>query len=145
MALTGTQAYAISRKYTADTAEGMGAVKGKNCTVQNIQDIRDASGNLIGHIIQFQWTEDDGTIQTAQMQLMDGKDSFEQGYYDSVHDKFYLDSQFTKLIEGDTDKMYMTLDTNRLYWFSGTGYIDMTGSGSRPDIIPISYIDSLFS
>ena len=67
MALTGTQAYALSKKYTNDTVIGAGALKGKNCVVTQIEDTED------GHIVHFQWTLDDGTVQTDTMEVLDGE------------------------------------------------------------------------
>ena len=141
--MDGLTSWIISKKYTEDTAEGMGAVQGKNCTVSTISDIRDEKGNIIGHVLEFRWTEDSGEVRTSQMRLMDGKDSFEQGYYDEQADIFYYDREKQNPMIGDTDKMYLTYDTEILYWFDGTGYSKM--SGTKPEPIPTSSIDALFN
>lgn len=57
---------AASKKYTKDTVEGAGAIKGKNCTVDSITDITG------GHRVTFKWTLDNGTVQTGTMDVMDG-------------------------------------------------------------------------
>lgn len=58
--------YALCRKYVADTADGLGAVRGKNCTISKIEDING------GKEVTFQWTGDSGTVQTRTMRVMDG-------------------------------------------------------------------------
>ena len=65
--MNGSQAYALSRSYTDNSMAGGGAVKGKNCVVKSITDITD------GHRVTFQWTLDNGTVQTAYMDVKDGK------------------------------------------------------------------------
>jgi len=68
MALSGKQAYALSKTYTDATVEGGGALKGKNCTISSITDITG------GHRVTFQWTLDNGTVQTDTMDVIDGVD-----------------------------------------------------------------------
>jgi len=64
--MTALEALVISRKYTDDTAEGMGAVKGKNAIVSSIQDVHG------GHNVTFAWYLDDGTYLTETMFVADG-------------------------------------------------------------------------
>lgn len=59
--------YALSKKYTDNSIAGGGALKGKNCIVSSIDPI---SG---GHRVTFQWTLDNGTIQTDYVDVMDGQ------------------------------------------------------------------------
>lgn len=61
-------ALAIAKKYTADTAEGAGAVKGKNCVIKSIEKIDG------GNRITFQWNLDNGTVRTRTMDVMDGEE-----------------------------------------------------------------------
>jgi hypothetical protein len=65
-------AYAAGRKYTDETVEGGGAVKGKNCTIESITEIEG------GQRVKFAWELDDGTKKTADMDVLDGEDG-EQG------------------------------------------------------------------
>jgi hypothetical protein len=65
-------AYAASNKYTSETVEGGGAVKGKNCTIESITEIEG------GQRVKFAWELDDGTKKTADMDVLDGEDG-EQG------------------------------------------------------------------
>ena len=58
---------AASKKYTVETVEGAGAIKGKNCTIDSIVDITG------GHRVTFKWTLDNGTVQTNIMDVMDGE------------------------------------------------------------------------
>lgn len=58
---------AKSKKYTDETVVGGGAIKGKNCTITSIQKVG------LDNIITFQWTLDDGTIQTDSITVKDGE------------------------------------------------------------------------
>ena len=60
--------YAAAKKYTDNTVEGGGAIKGKNATIDSITDITG------GHRVTFKWTLDDGTEETDTMDVMDGVD-----------------------------------------------------------------------
>ena len=57
---------AASKKYTKDTVDGAGAIKGKNCTIDSVTPITG------GQRVIFKWTLDNGTIQTTPMDVMDG-------------------------------------------------------------------------
>lgn len=57
---------AASKKYTDTTVAGGGAIKGKNCTVDSITPITG------GNRVTFKWTLDNGTVQTAYIDVMDG-------------------------------------------------------------------------
>lgn len=48
----------VGMGYTDETVIGGGALKGKNCVVSNIEEVAD------GVNVTFQWTLDDGTVQT---------------------------------------------------------------------------------
>lgn len=55
-----------AKNYTDDTVEGMGIQKGKNCQIQNIEDITG------GHRITFAWYDEDQVLQTDTVDIMDG-------------------------------------------------------------------------
>ena len=57
---------AAAMAYTTQTVEGGGAIKGKNCVISSITEI--TGGN---HVV-FQWTLDNGTVQTGSMDVMNG-------------------------------------------------------------------------
>lgn len=57
---------ALARKYTNDTANALGAVKGAPCTIESIVD--DGEFN----VITFGWTANDGTHQTSTMTVKHG-------------------------------------------------------------------------
>lgn len=59
---------AVAKKYTDDSIAGGGALKGKNCVITSIESITG------GHRVTFQWTLDNGTVQTDTMNVMDGAD-----------------------------------------------------------------------
>lgn len=58
--------YILSRKYTEKSLIGGGAVKGKNCIIDSIEEIEG------GHRVTFKWTLDDGTVETDYIDVMDG-------------------------------------------------------------------------
>ena len=68
MGAIDNKTFAAARKYTDDTVIGGGALKGKNCTIEQIEEIDG------GHRVNFKWTLDDGSIRTGQMNVMDGGD-----------------------------------------------------------------------
>lgn len=58
--------YALSKKFTEDTAIGLGAVKGAPCTISSIQDNGDST------TLTFKWTGTDGTVQSSTMTVKNG-------------------------------------------------------------------------
>ena len=60
--------YALAKKYVDKTIEGSGALKGKNCIITDISPITG------GNRVTFQWTLDNGTVETDTMDVMDGED-----------------------------------------------------------------------
>lgn len=67
--MNGTAAYALSKKYTQDTAVQFGAVKGSPCTVAGTST--DADGNTI---IKLQWKNDAGAVKTTDVRISKGED-----------------------------------------------------------------------
>jgi len=65
--MNGITAYALSRGYTDESIAGGGAIKGKNCVIESIEDIEG------GHRVTFKWTLDNGTEERQTMDIMDGK------------------------------------------------------------------------
>lgn len=57
---------ALAKKFTEETVVGGGAVKGKNCVISNITTITG------GQRVTFQWTLDNGDVQTRSIDVMDG-------------------------------------------------------------------------
>ena len=49
-----------------------------------------------------------------------------EGYYKTANGLFYLDSGYTQLITGETGKIYISLDTNKTYRWSGSVYVYIT-------------------
>ncbi len=58
--------YVKSKGYTDETVIGGGAIKGKNCVVESIQDTGTAE------VVTFKWTLDDGTVQRQAMTVKHG-------------------------------------------------------------------------
>ena len=57
---------AIAKKYTSDTAIGLGAVKGAPCTISKTEQVQG------GNQITFKWTGDDGSTNTRKITVYDG-------------------------------------------------------------------------
>lgn len=59
-------AYAAAKKFTEDTANTLGSLKGAPATIKSITDIEG------GHRVTFVWTGASGTEQAQTMDVMDG-------------------------------------------------------------------------
>lgn len=68
MGMNGDIAFALAKKYTAETADGLGAVKGAACTIKSIEPTE------TGQKITFEWTGNSGAKQTAALELANGAD-----------------------------------------------------------------------
>jgi len=58
-----------AKKFTADTAEQFGALKGANCGLGTIADIT-SSGATVGKRVPFVWKNDDDETQTSNLDIM---------------------------------------------------------------------------
>ena len=68
--------YAKSRKYTDETVEGGGAIKGKNCVIDGFHEgTKDGKNGLF---VTFKWTFDSGEEETSEQFIPYGEDG-EQG------------------------------------------------------------------
>lgn len=85
--------YALAKKYTEDTANALGAVKGAPCTIQSITETADAI------VVIFSWTGTNGATQTSTMTIPKGK-SLE---YD------WRGTELGIRVEGDTNYEYVDL------------------------------------
>ena len=63
-----TTTYALSKGYTNDTADSLGAVKGAPATIKSITEIDG------GHRITFEWTGTSGKTETSTLDVMNGVD-----------------------------------------------------------------------
>ena len=57
---------AIAKKFTKETANALGAVKGAPCTIESIVDTGDAN------VVTFKWTGSDGVEQRSEMTIPHG-------------------------------------------------------------------------
>ena len=74
MALTAKKALGAAKKYTDLTVAGGGAIEGKNCVITDISEIPATVSKPAGQRVTFQWTLDDGTVETDTMDVFDGFD-----------------------------------------------------------------------
>ena len=59
----------------------------------------------------------------------DGSGGLVEGYYNSTNHLFYKESAYTTPISGERDKLYLSLDTNKLYYYNGSTFIVIAGEG----------------
>lgn len=121
---------ALAKKFTTETVEGGGAIKGKNCTVKSITDITG------GHRVTFEWTLDDGTVQTGTMDVMDGADG--KGIASvAVNEQSHLIITYTDGTTTDAGaiEVHSAVDSVN----GKTGNVTLTASdvGALPDDTPI--------
>lgn len=72
--------YALTKKYTDETASQFGGLKGAPCKVKSVIKTNGQS------IITLEWKNDDGEIRTSEVYVNDGLCSWESGYNYSVGD-----------------------------------------------------------
>lgn len=58
----------IAKNYVADTADGLGAIKGAPCTVKNVEQ------TATGHKITLEWTGNSGATETTTLEVTNGVD-----------------------------------------------------------------------
>lgn len=68
--MNGLKGYVLARGYTEKTADALGAVKGKNCTIEKIE-YKDGQTT-----VTFKWTGDSGQIENSIIKVSDGTPIF---------------------------------------------------------------------
>lgn len=99
--------YALSKKYTDKTAEGLGALKGADCIVKSITENDD---NVT---VTFEWTGTGGTKETSVMTVPKGEDgvSVSNAYIDENQELIIELSDGTEKNTGKLPVMKNTVDT----------------------------------
>lgn len=117
-----TVTYAAARSYTNKALAGGGAIKGKNCIVKSIEQIPG------GNRVTFEWTYDDGTVDTATMDVFNGQDVIA----DWVSGKQY---EVGMLVIHDTNKLFKCIVANSdVIWNSSKWMAVGGGSGGSADL-----------
>lgn len=101
------KALAASKTYTNEVVVGGGAIKGKNCVITSIDPITG------GQRVNFQWTLDNGTVQTAYMDVMDGEDGTQ----------VYADVSHLPVLTSTDRAVYYVEDEACFYFWDGTQWI----------------------
>ncbi len=100
--MKGLQAYILSKRYTADTADSLGSLKGSPCEIQKIE-YDETAGTVT---ITFEWEGTSGQTQTDVAVLHDGEQG-EQGEQGIPG----LGIKSTKIKKvGDEDHLFITYD-----------------------------------
>lgn len=99
--------YALSKKYTDKTAEGLGVLKGADCTVKSITE---NEGNIT---VTFEWTGTGGTKETSVMTVPKGENgvSVSNAYIDENQELIIELSDGTEKNAGQLPVMKNTVDT----------------------------------
>lgn len=65
--MNGIKAYALSKKYTADTADSLGSLKGAPAKIKSIEKSSDGY-----NVVTFEWEGTSGAKETGTMRVDDG-------------------------------------------------------------------------
>lgn len=68
--MNGTTAYALSKKYTANTADSLGSLKGAPCTVKSTSTSLDGKFT----IVTLLWEGTSGTTEETEVKISNGED-----------------------------------------------------------------------
>jgi hypothetical protein len=103
-------AYALSKKYTQDTADGLGWVKGANCTIEKIEKIQGQN------TITFKWISNSGVEETTTMTVDDGTPIYvwESGYSYEYGDICIYNSAFYRCITKNNDLTFNDTKWNEI-------------------------------
>lgn len=70
----------------------------------------------------------DATGKVPSSQLPSFVDDVIEGYYNTTDSKFYEESTFTTEITGEAGKIYVSLDDNKTYRWSGSAFVEISSS-----------------
>ena len=65
------KALAAAKRFTSDTADSLGAVKGAPCTIKSQTETDDS------YIVTFEWTGTSGAKETSQLTIKKPKDGID--------------------------------------------------------------------
>ena len=159
--MNGLTAYALSKKYTEQSLDGVGALKGAPCTIKSTAETDE------GTIIVFEWIGTSGTTETKSIIIKNGEDG-KQGngvikvekiktvglvdtYRMTFSDGATFDYEvtngdsggsteenqiiFSKLADfpvvGEPDKVYIDTETSKSYIFTNNNYQPIGGNGGN--------------
>lgn len=108
--MTGTVAYALSKKYTDDTAAQFGGLKGAPCKVKSVIKSDGVS------IITLEWKNDAGETQTSEVRVNDGTPiyTWEPNYTYHVGDLVIYSSNFYRCISENNDSVFTPSKWNEI-------------------------------
>lgn len=69
---------------------------------------------------------ENGKVPAAQLPSF--VDDVIEGYYNTTDHKFYEESTYITEITGESDKLYVSLDTNKTYRWSGSAFVEVSES-----------------
>ena len=116
-----------------NTAKGI--VDGIPLTVQQLQ------ASLLNKISSTEKGANNGIAtlnasgKVPEGQLPSYVDDVIEGYYNTTDHKFYEESTYTTEIVGEQGKIYVSLDTDTCYRWSGSAFIEITSGGTWGSIV----------
>lgn len=131
--------YPLAKKYTKDTAEQMGAVKGLNAQVQSIQDNVIRSGKM-GTLITYAWYDNNDVRQTLEDFVpygVDGRDgtpiyNWTSGSNYSVGDLVIYQDKWYQCITANSDTEFTPSKWHKI----GS---DASGSGALENDLDVTH------
>lgn len=84
--------------------------------------------------------DDSGKVPASQ--LPSYVDDTLEGYYNTVTKQFYSDAGFTKAITGESGKIYVDLNTNKTYRWSGSAFVEISASLALGETDSTAYVGS---
>lgn len=109
MAISGIQAYGISKQYTKDTVIGAGALKGAPCKIKSIEKINGQNK------VTFEWDADDGTTRESTMYVNDG-----EGEGDDEYEIVMKVEDLPTNLKSTDRKMYFVIEEDKNYFWDGS-------------------------
>lgn len=100
--MNGTQAYVLSKKYTDETADQFGGLKGAPCTIKSVKH---QNGR---NIVTFEWKNDSGATRESEMIVYDGTPIYvwESGNTYHYGDLAIYESCFYRCIVENSDVLF---------------------------------------
>lgn len=121
--------YALSKKYTEETIEGVGAIKGANCTIKSIVHQNNAN------IVTFEWKALDDTTRTSEMIVYDGTPiyAWTSGESYKVGDLVIYGTSFYQCIIANSD---VTFNSNKWQAIGGSSADSNYGIVESSELLP---------
>lgn len=114
--------YLLSKKYTNDSLDGVGALKGAPCRISKIEPVEG------GNKITFAWTSNSGVASTSTLIVKDGAEGVGIKKIEKIKTVDLVDTYRMTFTDGSTFDYEITNGDSSLgSSYSGTSGIDIGG------------------